>query len=389
MTSPDPTEGAAAQAAASHREERIGLGPDRSGKDHSVRIVRFGAPGARPKAYIQAGLHADELPGQLVARRLVEALAAAAARGEVIGEVAVVPAANPIGLKQVEGGYMQGRVERGSGRNFNRGFPALAELIGPGIADKLTDDPAQNVAAIRKAMGKALRKLRPVDAFETLQHTLIGAAYDADIMLDLHADNEALLHLYTGETLWPEAEDLAAELDARAVLLCDDSGGGPFDEACGGPWWTLAAAHPDRPIPPACLVATVELRSNNAVDGALADRDARAILRFLQRRGVVAGNPGGLPRLLCKATSLRAMQQLKSPIEGVVDYRLKLGDRVRKGDLVAEVIPPEGAAAEIVSATDGLLFARHDQTYAWPGKFVGKIAGEEILPERTGELLTA
>lgn len=63
MTSPDPTEGAAAQAAASHREERIGLGPDRSGKDHSVRIVRFGAPGARPKAYIQAGLHADELKG--------------------------------------------------------------------------------------------------------------------------------------------------------------------------------------------------------------------------------------------------------------------------------------------------------------------------------------
>ena len=67
-------------------------------------------------------------------------------------------------------------------------------------------------------------------------------AHDADLVLDLHADNQAVMHLYTGTPLWPEVRDLAAELGARAVLLAEVSGGNPFDEACSGPWWALAAA---------------------------------------------------------------------------------------------------------------------------------------------------
>ena len=85
-------------------------------------------------------------------------------------------------------------------------------------------------------------------------------------MLDLHADNEAVVHLYTGTPLWPDAADIAAETGARAVLLAEISGGNPFDEACSGPWWALARRFPDAAIPPACLAATVELRSNNDVD---------------------------------------------------------------------------------------------------------------------------
>ena len=41
----------------------------------------------------------------------------------------------------------------------------------------------------------------------------------------------------------------------------------------------------------------------------------------------------------------------------------------------------------MTARTAGVLFARHDQPYAWPGKLIGKIAGREPLPERTGKLL--
>ena len=36
-----------------------------------------------------------------------------------------------------------------------------------------------------------------------------------DIALDLHCDDDALMHIYAGPKLWPEISDLAALLGAR------------------------------------------------------------------------------------------------------------------------------------------------------------------------------
>ncbi len=352
-----------------------------------VTVLRFGEIGARPKAYLQAGLHADEFPGMLVLRHLAAHLADAAARGDIIGEVVVVPQANPIGLTQHRFGFLQGRFDEVSGGNFNRDYPDLGAEISGVIGPALGPDPVANVAAIRAAMGDALARMLPMGELAVLRHTLLGLAFDADLMLDLHADNEALMHLYIGTPLWPDAADLAAEIDARAVLTAEVSGGNPFDEACGGPWWTLAKQFPDLPIPPACLSTTVELRSNDDVDDAQARDDAAALYRFLERRGLVKGDPGDVPRLTCDATPLDAMQQVRAPAEGLVNYRSRLGDRLKAGDLIAEIIDPLGAVVPVHATTDGLLFARHSQTYAWPGKVIGKVAGAVRLPDRTGKLL--
>ncbi|TCT06820.1 hypothetical protein EDC64_102300 [Aquabacter spiritensis] len=365
------------------------LGPaDAAADQRRVTVLRFGAPGARPKAYLQAGLHADEFPGMLALRHLAARLEEAATRGAICGEVILVPQANPIGLSQHRFGMLQGRFDEAGGGNFNRDYPDLAAEIEAEIAGRLGPDAAANVAEIRAAMGAALARILPMGELATLRHTLMGLAFDADIVLDLHADNEALMHLYLGTPLWPDAADLAAEIDARAVLLAEASGGRPFDEACGGPWWTLAKRFPEHPIPPACLSATVELRSNDQVDDTLARDDAAALYRFLQRRGVIAGEPGALPRLTCTATPLEAMQQVRAPAEGLVCYRARLGDRLRTGDLIAEIVDPLGASTPVAAVTDGLLFARHSQTYAWPGRVIGKVAGTAPLPDRTGNLLT-
>ena len=358
------------------------------GFSRSLSVLRFGTPGARPKAYLQAGLHADELPGMLVLRELGALLEDAARRGEILGEIVVVPVANPIGLSQHANGFLQGRFDTWSGQNFNRGYPDLAPMVQWALNGQLGADPEVNVATIRAAMGQALASLVPQGEVDGLRNILLGLAFDADLVLDLHADNEALVHMYTGTALWPEAEDVAAEIDARAVLLCALSGGNPFDEACSGPWWALAEAFPGTPIPPACLAATLELRSNNDVDERLVRDDARAILNILRRRGVVAGSAGSLPRLLCEATPLEAMQQLIAPVEGVVLYHARLGDTVRAGEVVASIVDPLGGSTEVAATTEGILFARHDQPYAWAGKVIGKIAGATPLPERTGHLLT-
>ena len=301
------------------RRESIVLPQVAPGTRRELEVWRFGTPGARPKAYLQAGLHADELPGMLVLRVLAGLLE----REEVTGEVVIVPVANPIGLAQQEQGYLRGRYEANTAGNFNRGYADLTESVGGALEGRLGGDAAANVAAVRAAMAAALDGLEPRGEIAVLRHTLLRLAFDADIVLDLHADNEAVLHLYVGTPLWPDAADLAAELGARAVLLAEVSGGNPFDEACGGPWWALARRFPEAAIPPACLAATVELRSNNAVDAGLAEGDAGALLRFLTRRGVVAGEAGEPPALPCAATPLDAMQQVIAPVAGLVVYRAR------------------------------------------------------------------
>jgi len=356
---------------------------DLPGSPHHLTVLRFGAARTGRKAYLQAGLHADEFPGMLVLRILAGYLAEAEARGGVPGEILLVPQANPIGLAQTETSFLCGRLESGSGENFNRDYADLSDLgtlsLGP--------DATANIATIRAAMSARLAAMRPEGALAHLRHRLLTLAHDADLVLDLHADNEAEPHMYVGPALWPEAEDIAAAIDARAVLLSEVSGGHPFDEACSSPWWALAAQNPVLPIPPACLAATLELGSNDDVDPERATDQATALLRMLQARGFVDGS-GGHPRLSCRATALTAMAQLRSPVTGLVVYRRRLGDMVREGDLVATVIDPLGDETELLAETDGRLFARHSQPYAWPGRVIGKIAGEVPLDSRKGNLLS-
>ncbi len=361
------------------------LPPSSDGRVHQITALRYGTAGARPKAYLQAGLHADEFPGMLALYLLRGLLDRAAAQGRIKGEILILPQANPLGLTQHPNGFLYGRQETASGENFNRNYPDLAPALS-GL--ELGADAARNVALVRAAMADALAAMAPQSALAAMRHRLMSLAHDADLVLDLHADNQALPHLYTGTPLWPDAQDIAAEIGARAVLLAEVSGGNPFDEALSGPWWALARARPEAAIPPACLAATLELGSNDDVDLRLAEDQAAALYRILERRGLIEGDPGRLPGALCEGTGLTAMSQVKAPVGGLVAYRRQLGDTVRAGEVVASIIDPLGGSTEVLAETDGLLFARHSQPFAWPGKIIGKIAGAEDLAHRKGLLLT-
>ena len=51
--------------------EKIALASPSPGTRRSLKVHRFGAPGARPKAYFHAALHADEWPGLLTLNHLI------------------------------------------------------------------------------------------------------------------------------------------------------------------------------------------------------------------------------------------------------------------------------------------------------------------------------
>jgi len=379
------------------RSERLPIPGAPVGTERHLTVHRYGAPGARPKAYIQGSLHADETAGMLTALHLVGLLDAldppGGDGGAVAGEVVVVPAANPVGLAQVLAGIHHGRHALADGRNFNRGWPQLHDAVAARVADRLGDDADANVAAIRAAMGELLGERKARHEGEHLRLALARLGHDADLILDLHTDDEALVHLYQLPDHWPETEALAGDLGAAAVLLAADSGGGPFDEAWSTVFTRLAARFPDKPIPPACCAVTVELRGRGDVSDDLAARDAAALLNELRRRGIVRDTQPQAAPPACPATDLAATEVLHAPAGGLVAYRVRPGDRVTRGDIVAELVDPfapDPAAARtpVAAGTDGLILSRRIQKYAQPGDALAKIVGTPPLPGRqAGALL--
>ena len=359
-----------------------------------MTVHRYGQPGARPKAYIQAGLHADELPGMLAAHHLLRRLDALDAAGAIRGEIVVVPAANPIGLSQSVLEYHVGRFALDGRGNFNRHYPDLAPIVAPRIAGQLTDDAGRNVRLVRAALLAALAEQQPADETGALRKMLLGLSIDADFVLDLHCDNRAPVHVYLGTPLWPDAEDLAREFQAEVVLLAEESGDNPFDEANSSPWWVLPRLLDDgRTLPPACLAATIELRGQADVDDETAGADADALIRFLQRRGVVAGDPGPLPEARCEATPLAGNEMLRALVAGIVTYSQPLGARLRRGDHVADVVDPTAAdptqaRTPVHAGVDGVLWSQGLHRLVRPGDIVAKIAGAEPIKGRGAILLT-
>jgi len=372
--------------------ERLPLDHATPGARRDILVHRYGTPGARPKAYFQASLHADEVPAMLTAQHLLRRLDQADARGEIRGEIVVVPYANPLGLAQFVSSEHVGRYELGGGGNFNRNWPDLFAPIAETVGAHLGDSETENVAAIRAAMRAHLDGRVARNALDSLRLILAHLAFDADLVFDMHCDEAALIYMFLIPDHWPLAADIAAELGCRAVLLAADSGGASFDEAFSLPWTRLAAKYPDHPIPAACLATTLELRGQADVTDALAERDAGALLRGLQHHGVVVGEPGPLPEALCDATGFDACETLRAPTYGIVTYAVALGDHVRKGDLVARLTDPADdpatAPREVRAGTDGLVLSLRDRRWLQPGQTLARIAGREPLPERqAGTLL--
>ena len=350
----------------------------------------FGTPGSGKKVYMQASLHADEVPPMLVAHVLRSELEKLDAAGRVKGEVILVPAANPIGLSQVIHGAPFGRFDLASGVNFNRSYKHVADELKTSLAGLLGQDEAANAALVRAHARRAVASWLPASSTQELKKALLSMAIDADIMLDLHCDNEAVLHLYTGTPLAERVKPLAALMKAHAVLLATESGGEPFDEACSRVWWELADHFGDaHPIPMGCVGVTIELRGENDVRYDLAEQDARAILQYLAREGVLAlDGHDPLPAPLCEPTPLAGVESLSAPHSGVLVFRKKLGERVGAGDAVADIVNPvSGQITTLHAERTGVLFASTAHRHLLRGMHVCKIAGAEA--HRTGDLLTA
>ena len=352
------------------------------GTARAVEVWRFGADGARPRVYLQAGLHADEVPGMLVLAHLREQLQKLEAEGKIAGEILLVPMANPVGVAQFQHAIPQGRFDAASGINFNRGYPDPGPALAKSFERPL--GPA-DVEEVRARLGALLAAQAVNNELDSLRHTLFSLACECDVVLDLHCDSEAALHLYVHSQQQDEARALAGFLGADATLHAEEQGGQSFDESCTRPWWWLRRTHPALPL--ACFAATVELRGQSDVSDAQAEDDARRLTDYLAWRGAIRGEARP-PAPPAEPTPLSGVGISVAPHGGIVSYTQPVGTPVCEGEVLGWVVDPlSGARSALTAQTDGIYYARVMHRYTTAGNELCFVAGRS--PLRSGMLLSA
>lgn len=374
------------------RTEARALSPASAGTARHLICHHFGPSGGAPVVYLQAGLHADEMPGVLVLQHLLPLLTAAEAAGQIRGAVRLVPFANPLGLSQWAFNKPLGRQDADSLRNFNRFYPDLAKLAdeseGEGLEGRLTASAGENLHIIRAALRAALDKVEARTEAEEMRVALLSWSCDADYVLDLHCDHQAVMHLYAAPARPGDTSLLCRSVGAELALIAEESGGNAFDEAHTVPWLRLRERYGARfPIPAGCFSTTLEYRGQFDVSDDLAQADARNLMTFLAAVGVIAdwaetpahADPAHLP--------LAGAAEVFAPAGGIVTWDRRPGAMVTGGEVLAHVTDPAtGARHPVLSPTEGMMFRRE----LWPsclrGQSLAHVAGKKLL--RDGNLLS-
>lgn len=376
----------------SFERKTVPLRGDTPGTTTEFTYYVVGPENAPEKVHLQAALHADEHPGTMVLHHLLPMLRQADDQGLLRARFVVMPAVNPFGLGQQSLRHHIGRYDTNTGVNFNRRWPDLFSLIRTQLSGRLSDDEVFNVNLIRTAVSRWIDAQQPRTAAEQLRLLVLKEAHDAEFVLDLHCDDDSLIHIFTSPELMPELQDLSDWMGAAATLTASDSGGGSFDEVLPQLYRKVAQANPGKPVPMASATATLEYRGQADVFDPLGADDARRLWGFLCGRNLIDAEAGAPPARMAEATPLEATEIIRTDRPGLVAYRVELGERVSKGQPVADLIAMDGPEAfmsrtPILAGTDGLVLSRRMQKYAPRGTSIMKIVGTTVLPSRKGAYL--
>lgn len=372
--------------------EKIMLPTMTPGTERHITVHRFGTPGARPKVYIHAALHADELPTLVAVHHLMPMLEAADAEGRINGEIVVVPVANPIGLNQNQGSYFTGRFDVATRENYNRNFAADWAVVADNVKDRLTDDADRNVALVREAALAYIAGQSPVSELEALRWKLLELSIDADYVLDLHCAATALVYIMIYEDcLDVGARELAADIGSQASFLI---GWYPdkrtFMTTVANLWSRVRESAPGVPVPQALMSSTVEYRGRLDVSDDFGRSDAENLLRFITRKGALDGPEHALPEEQTAPVPVTHMVLATAPVGGVVVYNKKLGEPIKAGEIACEIIDPlepdpAQARTPVPSPVDGFIFDMRNDFLARPGTVVYRIRSDQPQERRADQ----
>jgi len=334
----------------------IGQGVD--GRDICIEVLRIqGQDPKAPKAYLQASLHGAELQGNAVIFHVLDALQ----KTPPLGEVIIVPHANPIGGNHKVGEYTQGRFDPITGENWNRAYFYDDSWIAEFVAAHQDQTDVSLFDAFRQRLITQLttRLAGPtwqVSRAQRMTWTLQSLAHEADCVLDLHTGSVATDYLYA-----PYYAQAAAQYFHQShILLMPNGFGGALDEATFCPWWTLVEHLQQQGRNVTCPVDsfTVELGSQEVMDFAHAEFQAYGILSYLSHKGVLPADhylPEAIERHECDIADYAIFY---APYGGLYEWFIEPGEGFVKGQTIAHCLQGAQEIRAIQAPYDGRLITR-------------------------------
>lgn len=301
-----------------------------SGDSLEIPVYRFKGNAKGPTAYLQASLHGSEVQGNWVIAELLERLP----KIEVLGDITLVPCANPHGQNQKMGDYTMGRYDPSDGDNWNRAFQDLSHLT-----NQVDAGWPKAKEQLKKLLLEELSK-EPKEKESHAKHlarTLQRLSCTADFMLDLHC--AALCESYVYVPAY--AIDSFKDLPCRHAVQIHTEFTGAMDEAFEAPWWEMgkkieeATLKFPKGVPEGF---TLELGHQDWSDPELAKKQAEGILYFLAKKGVVKGKFKKMEFATRYACNLEDFKTDYAPTGGFVKLKAKLGEVQRKGEPYVEFL---------------------------------------------------
>ena len=296
---------------------------DESLRIQKNRIMPLHPDGKEKRFAVVTGIHGDELEGQFVCYELQRRLKAAPE--QIKGIIDIYPALNPLGIDSISRGVPMFDLD------MNRIFPGTEE--GP--------------------------------MMETLVSRLMEELSGADMCVDIHASNIFLMELpqvrvneETEELLVPYAEKLNVDfvwVHSAATVLES----------------TLAYSLNKIGVPTLVVEMGVGMRITKSYGYQLVE----GILNVMKDLGIWEGPVEEVRRPI--VSSDRAIGYMNADMAGIFVPKTEIGDEVKKGDILGEILNPlTGNVEQVIEAPiDGMVFTRREYPVVYSGSLLGRILG--------------
>jgi len=357
-----------------------------SGDNLALQVYQFFGKKPGKKIYIQANLHGAEIVGNIVIKQLLDWLISLD-NEQLLGEIWLVPACNPLGMNQRSHFFNSGRYNSYDGKDWNRIFwdyDTEKEDIYHFAKDHLEADDEtiyQNyLHRIKTRLEENIESRKQASAVPysvKYQQVLQSLCLDAKIVIDIHSSsNQGVDYLFT----FPGQEAMTQTFLLDVGIMVNQPKGYTFDEAFIKPWLSLQKVFKNlgRTLDLGLESWTLELGDGMSAKRDSVEKGVQGIKNYLASLGVVKGSNFPLAQTENYPLQLVTKNQIKeyyAPTGGIVQNCLQLKTEVVAGEVIYQVLEfnKKGEKPEIVKVkaeASGWIFDRGTNEAVNEGEYV-------------------
>ena len=354
-----------------------------SGDILTLQIYKFIGQKPGKKVYIQANLHGAEIVGNAVIYELINFFSGLN-KDAIAGEIWLVPVCNPLGTNQRDHFFSTGRFNSYDGINWNRIFwnyekecLDLTEFARSQVKNSPEVIRKNYLQKIQTAWNQQLEKIQQPSGVPwriQYRYKLQSLCLDANYAIDIHSSsNQALDFIYCFQERQNNAKYFVLDY---GILMSKYADGETFDQAFLNPWLALEheLAKLGKNIVFDLESCTLELGSGMIINPQSVAKGVAGIKNYLAAKQILLNFAINHDHTM-NIVPRKNLINYYAPTGGMIQNRLKLGEKVKKGDRIYQILSfnKQGKLPTVINIraeTNGIIFNVATNESVNQGEFV-------------------